>query len=248
MDILTTSAASGMRARMESLDMLANNLANASTAGFKVDREFYSTWISPEADESNNLAGTRSSEAPVVDRQWTDFSQGLISATGNPLDAALEGDGFFVARSPNGPVYTRNGAFHLDAQGVLSTSDGYPVLGTDDNPISLNPAQPVAIDQNGGIQQGGVSRGALAVVSFTAPAGLSKAASANFALSATGLKPSASDAHVRQGYVEAANVQPAETAVRLVSVMRQFDMLQRAMSLGNEMNQKAIDAVARVSA
>ncbi len=237
-----------MRARMESLDMLANNLANASTAGFKVDREFYSTWISTEAGGSNEESGVGSTESPVVDRQWTDFSQGLISPTGNPLDLAIEGDGFFVAQSANGPVYTRNGSFHVDKQGILSTGEGYPVLNVDNKPIQLDPAQPVTISQDGSIQQGGATLGQIAVVRFTAPTALGKEGNTNFALSVTDLKPVSSDAHVRQGYVEAANVQPAETAVRLVSVMRQFEMLQRALSLGNEMNQKAIEDVAKVSA
>jgi flagellar basal-body rod protein FlgF len=248
MDALTTAAASGMRARMESLDMLANNLANASTAGFKVDREFYSTWMSAEAGASNDDAGIRSAESPVVDRQWTDFSQGMISPTGNPLDLALDGDGFFVAQSANGPVYTRNGSFHLDNKGILSTSEGYPVLNGDNKPIQLDPAQPVTISEDGSIQQGGATLGTIAVVRFTAPADLDKEGHSNFSLSVTDLKPVTSEAHVRQGYLEAANVQPAETAVRLVSVMRQFDMLQRAMSLGNGMNQKAIEDVAKVTA
>ena len=85
MDPLTISAASGLRVRLESLDLLANNLANAATAGYKSDREFYSLYTAPEVLEDNAAPST----LPVVERRWTDFSQGTLTPTGNPLDLAL---------------------------------------------------------------------------------------------------------------------------------------------------------------
>ena len=247
MDALATTAASGMRARMESLDMLANNLANASAAGFKADREFYSTYVSAEALGSNESAGNLSAQSPVVERRWTDFSQGALKPTGNALDLALEGEGFFVAQSPSGPVYTRSGDFHLDGEGLLTTRNGDAVQGSDDNPIRLDPAQPVEVAPSGQILQNGMPAGQLKVVQFTAPQQLSKRGDSSFQLAVSDLTPVPSTAAVRQGNVETANVQPAETAVRLVGVMRQFDMLQKAMSLGNQMNQQAIQNVAKAS-
>ena len=119
MDPLTSTAASGLRARMESLDMLANNLANAETGGFKTDREFYSLYVAPEA------AGADSPSAmPVIEKPWTDFSQGVIRQTSNPLDFALSGKGFFSVDGPNGPLYTRQGAFRLSPAGLLVTTEG----------------------------------------------------------------------------------------------------------------------------
>src|ERR1051326_3728537 len=100
MDALTSAAASGLRARMESLDMLANNLANADTGGYKIDREFYSLYAAPETAANDPLT------MPVIERPWTDFSQGTIRPTGNPLDFALAGKGFFRVDGPNGPLYT----------------------------------------------------------------------------------------------------------------------------------------------
>jgi flagellar basal-body rod protein FlgF len=247
MDALTTTAASGMRARMESLDMLANNLANASATGFKADRESYSTWASADALAAQDASGAPAVQSPVVDHNWTDFSQGVITPTGNSLDLALDGPGFFVAQTPSGAKYTRGGDFHIDPQGVLSTRDGDPVQGSDNNPIRLDSAQPVEVSDTGEIRQNGAVTGQLKVVQFTAPLALSKQGNNSFQLSASDLTPVASSARVRQGDVEAANVQPAETAVRLVSVMRQFEMLQKAMSLGNQMNQQAIQEVARTS-
>src|SRR6202035_4933850 len=119
MDPLISAAASGIRARLESLDMLANNIANSSPPGFKADRGFYGFYFSAEAADSP--AGTSSTTLPVIERQWTDFSQGSLTPTGNALDLALNGQGFFVAQSPNGPVYTRDGSFRLSLQGELET-------------------------------------------------------------------------------------------------------------------------------
>jgi flagellar basal-body rod protein FlgF len=230
---------------MESLDMLANNLANVSATGFKADRESYSTYASADALEGGDESGTSAAESPVVDSNWTDFTQGAVVATGNSLDLALEGQGFFVAQSASGPTYTRSGEFHIDAQGILSARSGDPVEGTDGKPIRLDPAQPVEVSSTGEIRQNGAVAGQLELVTFSAPQALSKRGSNSFQLSASDLQPVPSSARVHQGNVEAANVQPAETAVRLVSVMRQFEMLQKAMSLGNQMNQQAIQNVAK---
>ena len=86
MDPMTAIAASGLRARMESLDLLANNVANASTGGYKADREFYSLYVAPEAQDAGPA-----STMPVIERPWVDWSQGTVYPTGNPLDLALSG-------------------------------------------------------------------------------------------------------------------------------------------------------------
>ena len=104
------AAASGMKARLESLDMLANNLANTGTAGFKADREFYNLY---------------EQQLPLIENRWTDFSQGNVIPTGNPLDLALSGPGFFALNGQNGPVYTRNGAFRVSKNNQLESPDGY---------------------------------------------------------------------------------------------------------------------------
>src|ERR1035441_9693053 len=96
MDPMTAIAASGLRARMESLDLLANNIANASTGGYKADREFYSLYVAPET------AGNDSpSTMPLIERPWVDHAQGALRSTGNPLDVALSGKGFFSVNGPD---------------------------------------------------------------------------------------------------------------------------------------------------
>jgi flagellar hook-basal body protein len=117
MDGILVTAASGLRARMESLDLMGNNLANAATGGYKGDRELYTLYQRSGSDPA----------LPTIEGQWTDFSQGTLETTGNPLDMALQGKGFFAVNGPSGVLYTRNGSFQLSSEGVLQTSDGYTV-------------------------------------------------------------------------------------------------------------------------
>src|ERR1041385_5684143 len=106
MDSLTATAASGLRSRMESLELLANNVANATTGGYKADREFFSLYLAPDAQDSEPPT-----TMPVIERPWIDLSQGVLQSTGNSLDVALSGTGFFSVAGPAGPLYTRNGSF-----------------------------------------------------------------------------------------------------------------------------------------
>jgi flagellar basal body rod protein FlgG len=228
---------------MESLEMLANNLANATTIGFKADREYYSTYFAPEA--LAGPSGTVPAIAPVIENNWTDYSQGTLIATGNALDVALAGPGFFVADGPNGPLYTRNGNFRLSVDGTLVTQEGYPVRGEQARPLRLNAIDPIEIDAEGVVRQQGLVMGRIDIVDFSNHAELGKTGSSYFRFDGQG-QPFRSSARVEQARLESANFHPAEGAVRLVGVLRQFEMLQRALTLGNEMNRRAIEEVARV--
>ncbi len=116
MDQLTATAAGGMRSRLEALDLVANNISNSATAGYKSDREFYNLYTSADSDSRTTL--------PNIERNWTDFSQGMVKDTGNPLDVALSGRGFLAADSPGGTVYTRNGSVRLSPAGWAETGGG----------------------------------------------------------------------------------------------------------------------------
>jgi flagellar basal-body rod protein FlgF len=244
MDGLTAAAASGMRSRMESLDMLANNLANASAPGFKADREFYSTYLAAEAAESPG--GDTGSVMPVIERQWTDFSQGSLTTTGNPLDVALRGKGFFVATSSGGPLLTRDGSFRLSPQGDLETQEGFKVRGQDGNPIQVDPSKQIEITPEGEVRQDGQVTASLDVVDIKDPSALSKHGLNYFQCSPNLMTP-VTDAQMQQGSLESSNLQPAESAVRLISVMRQFEMLQKAASVGSDMSRRALDEVAKAT-
>lgn len=241
MDALTISAASGMRARMESLEMLANNLANAATGGFKGDREFYSLYISPEAQDG---AASPAETLPVVERHWTDLSPGTLRATGNQLDVALTGAGFFAVDGPSGPLYTRNGGFRLAGDGTLIAAGGYPVRNAGGGRLRLDAALPVSIGPDGTVRQREQVVGRIEIVDFASPAVLAKQGN-NYFRAAPGAQPAASSAQVHQGSLEDSNVSAPEAAVRLVALMRQFEMLQKAVAVGGEMNRRAVEEVAR---
>ena len=242
MDALTTAAASGLRARMESLDMLANNLANTETGGYKTDREFYSLYVAPEAAATESPA-----TMPVIERQWTDFSQGVIRPTGNPLDFALSGTGFFRVDGPTGSLYTRQGAFRFSPAGMLVTSEGYRVRLAGGGPLQSQSPAPLEVMADGTINQDGQTLGKLDVVNFQDAGVLAKQGNNYFRAADPAVAPAAaSGVEVQQGKLEGSNVGSAESAVRLVGVMRQFEMLHKAISIGAEMNKKAVEEVARV--
>jgi flagellar basal-body rod protein FlgF len=245
MDALTTAAASGLQARMDSLDMLANNLADTASSGFKVDREFYGSYLAPElANESNPIIG----ESPVIQRHWTDFSQGNLVSTGNSTDLALSGKGFFSVNGPNGPLYTRNGSFHLSSQGVLVTTEGYPVRLVGNQTLQTQSTDPIQVGRDGQITQNGAALGQLEIVNFNDPSHLNKFASTYFTTADPKTGPDApSTAEVHQASVETSNAQPAEASARMISLLRNFEMLQRALKIGADMNRHAVEEVARVS-
>jgi len=244
MDALTISAASGMRARMESLELLANNIANQSTAGYKTDREFYNLYVSPEASQPG---GRQPTALPVIERQWTDFSQGTLTTTGNPLDVAISGEGFFAVAGADSIFYTRNGSFRISPSGALETADGLAVLDSGSSPIRLDPTLPVQISETGVVLQDDIVVAELGVVSIENPELLAKHSGVYFRLTDAQITPQrATGFEVHQGKLESANFSPAEAAVRLVDVLRQFEILGRAVELAGEMNRSASEDVARV--
>ena len=156
MDNLSISAASGMRARMKSLQMLANNLANVETGGYKADREFYSLFSGEDAsvDEATGEVST----LPVIESQWTDQSQGILRNTSNPLDLAIDGDGLFAIQTTAGVRYTRNGNFRVSRTGVLTAGDGNPVLAKGGGTLTLPPGNVLMDAPDGTVSQDGQGR------------------------------------------------------------------------------------------
>lgn len=245
MDALTAAAASGIRARIESLDMLANNLANASAAGFKSDSESYGLYLSPEAAESPE--GTTPAILPVIQSRWTDFSQGVLLPTGNSTDLALNGKGFFVANTSSGPLYTRNGSFRLSGLGQLETLDGYSIQGMDGKPVVLDSSKTFEVTPEGAVLQDAQQVSQIAVVDFEDPAVLTKRKGSYFKNSASATSPTpAAQVDIRQGKLESTNSEAAHSASRLVTIMRQFEALQKAMTIGADMNRRAVEDVAKI--
>jgi len=239
MDPISVAAAAGMRARMESLDLLANNIANASTSGYKSDSEFYTLFSSQNSDSGTTL--------PLIKNQWTDYSQGLLQPTNEQLDFALSGRGFFAVQGPSGPLYTRNGNFRLSPTGVLVNSEDYVVRSVDGRPLRADVSRPVEVSADGTVRQGEQVIGQMELVDFADRAVLAKQGNNYFRNTDLRARPALATAQVQQGRIENSNVGAAESAVRLVTVMRQFEILQKAVTLAGEMNRKAVEEVARVN-
>jgi flagellar basal body rod protein FlgG len=165
------------------------------------------------------------------------------------LDLGLTGRGFFVIRGSSGPLYTRNGSFQVSNTGQLTTHDGQIVLNRLNLPIRVDPTKPVDIDKSGTVRQEGNLLGQIQLVDFKQTDKLSKHGDSYFRFDGPAadriLAPAATEIH--QGFVENSNVSTSEVAVRIVGVMRQFEMLQRAISLAGDMNRKTVEEVARVN-
>ena len=241
MDPISVAAAGGLRARMEALDMLANNIANASTAGFKRDSEFYALYQDAEAAEY----GIGTEALPLIEKPWTDFSQGTLQQTGSPVDLALSGPGFFAVQGPSGPLYTRTGNFRVMPSGAVATQEGYPLRLAGGQPLRVGPGS-FQVTPEGTVRQGAETLGRLEIVDFPQDA-LVKQGATLFRRVDPSIQPgAAAGTEVHQGKIESANVSSAESAVRLVGLMRQFEALQKAIGIGGDMNRKAIEEVAKV--
>jgi flagellar basal body rod protein FlgG len=244
MDGISIAAASGMQARMQSLEMLANNLANTETGGFKADREFYSLFTS--ADASSDPQTGELTTLPVIEAQWTDLSQGELKVTANPLDFAIQGEGLFAVQTARGIRYTRNGSFHVSQAGVLVSNDGSAIRSRDGNQIVLQPGSPLEVLPDGTVRQSNQDLGQIEIATFERGA-LAREGS-NYFAPVEGAKSKPASGSILQGKLESSNVGTADSAVRLVSIMRQFEMLQKAIGIGNDLNRAAIEQVAKVSA
>ena len=245
MDALTIAATSGLQSRMESLDLLANNLANSATSGYKSDQEFYGLF---SAGVASGADGDAASTMPVIQRQWTDFSQGTLQVTGNAMDVAINGPGFLVVNSPAGPLYTRNGSLQVLASGQLANADGYALKTAAGDPIQVSSSKPIEISTDGTVTQQGETMGKLQVVNFASTTSLAKMGNTCFRnTDPKNVPAAATDVEIEQGKIEGSNVPVAQSAMRLVGVMRQFEMLQKAIGVSSDMDTKSIQEVARVT-
>jgi flagellar basal-body rod protein FlgF len=246
MDPLIATAASGMRSRMQTLDLLANNIANTSTSGYKADQESYNLYFGDDAWDAFNEGRPPTDEMPVVQRNWTDLSQGTLLETASPYDVGLSSLGFFVVTTSGGQLLTRNGHFRVSKNGRLETQDGFPVQNKGGGEIVIDPTLPFKISKNGEIHQAGNTVGQIKVVSTNQSNELTKQSGAYFQLSPAATVTELSDPEIEQGRLESSNVPPAQAAVKLVSVMRQFEMLQKAVLLASQMNERTFSDVAKI--
>ncbi|MEZ5937979.1 MAG: flagellar basal-body rod protein FlgF [Hyphomonadaceae bacterium] len=234
------SAQQVLRQRM---DMTANNLANMTTTGFKTER-----LVMRELSERPAAASDLPKDIAFVDA-WSlqrDFSNGPLMRTGNALDVAIEGEGFFAIGAAGGEAYTRDGSFSMAQDGSLVTRNGDPVLG-EGGAIRLNPeGGPVTVNDNGAIMQDGAEAGRLKVVAFDTPAALEKLGSNLWR--ATDEAPRApTQMRVSSGFLEGSNVNPVLELTQMIEISRMYQSVSQAISNADELRGTSIDKLSRFS-
>ncbi len=246
----------GLSAQMalrRELDVVANNIANLNTTGYKADNTAFQEYLSPVARE-NRFGGADRRLSFVHDRAtWHDFGQGSVQQTGNPLDLAIDGPAFLVLQTARGERYTRSGALQIDAQGQLVSVDGSPVLG-DNGPIVFQPLdRNISITADGRITvtEGANNkteslRGKLRLVGFAQMNRLQKDGAAAF-LAPAGIVPQAdAKSKVIQGAIEKSNVNGVLEMTRMIEITRAYSQIASLLQQQSELRRNALDRLAEV--
>ena len=239
------AAMTGLVARTQALDIAATNLANASTPGYRAEQEYFrSVLMGPDAGDSQ--LGRTVNNFGLLGGDRLNMSQGALEQTGNPLDLAIEGAGFFQVQTPNGPRYTRDGGFHRTPAGMLVTSTGDPILSTTGQQIPVPPGE-VTVGVDGALS---VAGGVVATVGiFTFPAGTELTPEgANRYLAPKGVTPVLEkNSAIHQGAIENANQGVIAGTMNLIMVQREAEMMQKALTVFHtEFNKIASEDLPRV--
>jgi flagellar basal-body rod protein FlgF/flagellar basal-body rod protein FlgG len=241
-------AYAGLASRMQALDVVASNLANASTAGFKAQSPFYRALSAAQGDEILSPLNQAVNRFGILGGSQVDMSSGSLDSTGNNLDMAMEGAGFFSVQTSAGVRYTRNGSFHLNVARQLITQDGNLVLaeqGTTTIPITL-PTGTVSASPDGTLSVDGGLVAKLHMVQFAPGTTILPEGNSRFVAPAGSESPAA-DSSVRQGMLESSNINPVQGAVGLILLQRQAELLGRALSIFNsDFNRAAAQDLPRV--
>lgn len=251
------TSASGMLAGVMHTDTVTNNLANVNTAGFKKDitvahefREMLIYRINDGALRGGQLS-LPAAATPIgslgtgvtVDQIYTSHTQGIMHNTGNPLDVAISGEGYFVINTDNGLRYTRNGAFTLNAAQELVTTTGDKVMGTR-GPIRLSGSQ-IRMDEAGNVYSDGALVDKLRIVSFANQGVLEKQGDSYFKREGT-VEELPAKGIIQQGFLEGANVNAVSEMVDLINVFRSYEANQKMIQTQDDTLGKAVNEVGKV--
>jgi len=230
-------ALSGMQSRLDALDRVASDIANASTSGYKTDRA-----TTEQADRPSFGAALQSAIDVTDGPTKTDWRSGAMVATGRDLDVAVDGPGLFAIDTSAGTRYTRNGHFVRRDDGTLTTADGDVVQGVK-GPITLGTGN-IDVDADGTVRVAGAPAGTIRVVNFADPQALIKESGSRFRSDAT--PATVTNPALKSGSLEQSNVSVVDRVTELTSVSRSFETLQRALSvLMNDVDGRAITELGR---
>jgi flagellar basal-body rod protein FlgF len=233
------------------LDIIANNVANLGTSGFKRDALLFEQHLASSARE-NDFPAADQRVAFVLERATrTEFAQGPIEQTRGELDVAIEGEGFLVVETPRGERYTRNGSLARNANGEIVTSEGYRVMGEsgplvlDQNDTQISIADDGTLSaRNSGVN---VEKGKIRIVRFDPTQPPSKEGANLFTASSPPL-PAEARTRLMHGAIEKSNVSPIREIGRMIEVTRAYTMLTNLMNRTNELRGNAINKLAEVPA
>ncbi len=223
------AALTGLVARTQALDTAAANLANAQTPGYRAEREYFrSVLLGPDASDSQ--LGQAVNNYGLLGGDRLNLGQGALQQTGNPLDLAIEGQGFFAIQTSHGVRYTRDGSFHRSPAGGLVTGAGEPVLSASGKPVPVPPGE-VSVGADGVLSVAGGAVATVGVFVFPSSAQLTPEG-ANRYVAPVGATPSpAREMALRQGEIESANQDAIQGTMDLIVVERQAEMMQKALTL-----------------
>ena len=225
------------------LDIVANNIANADTTGFKVEQLLIGT----EVGERARNAFVRPGVSFVLDNGvGRDYGQAALEQTGRNLDFAIEGEGaFFKLSDGAGEAYTRDGAFTLDPEGRLTTEGGAAVQGDGGEIILDQRLGEPAVAADGTISQNGNPVGRLSIVRFDTLAALEKGGDGLYRNASNATAIEATDARVRQGMLEGSNVNPILEITNLIEIQRAYESVSRMIENANDLSRRAVERLGR---
>jgi flagellar basal-body rod protein FlgG len=250
-------AAAAAQAYEKRLEVVANNLANVATAGFKRDEVSFQAYLTSEAGQAQAVqppyaAAQAGSAFWIAYQSRTDFTPGPLKQTGNVFDLALNGKGFFSAESPQGTVYTRRGNFTRSADGVLVTQEGWPVQGEGgeirvEAGRSAGPGGPAfSVGEDGTVRVNGRDVGKLRIEDFPQPALMVKTGQGYFKAAGGGGEP-LENVSIAQGFLEMSNVEAVQSMVEMIEILRGYESYQRVIRSVDDVNVKSINEVGRTS-
>jgi flagellar basal-body rod protein FlgG len=243
------SALYGIRAEEKRFEILTQNLANVSTPGYKAEVGLFESIL---LDLETLLEGTSSAgeTGTVTVQQFTglsvDLSPGALRPTGNPLDLAIQGDGFFVVETPDGTRYTRRGQFVLDSLRQVVTDAGYPIQGQAGAIVASGDGQ-VAVNSNGDVSVDGTLVGTLRVVTFPDVNLLVRDSGGHFQWTGDPLSVTdVTDPKVEQGYFELSNVNPVRGMTEMITTLRTYEAAQKILKRLSDAERQAAREIAQV--